>query len=43
MQNVFMMASFGYYGEDPYNIYFKDRYAYMRFGLSSTFSRYKVK
>ncbi len=43
MQNVFMMASFGYYGEDPYNIYFKDRYAYMRFGLSSTFSRYKIK
>ncbi|SOD14366.1 hypothetical protein [Pedobacter xixiisoli] len=43
MQNVFMMASFGYYGEDPYNIYFKDRYAFMRFGLSSTFSRYGIK
>lgn len=43
MQNVFLMASFGYYGEDPYNIYFKDKYAFMRFGLSSTFSRFKVK
>ena len=43
MQNVFVMASFGYYGEDPYNIYFKDKYAYMRFGLSSTFSRYRIK
>lgn len=43
MQNVFVMASLGYYGEDPYNIYFKDRYAFMRFGLSSTFTRYKVR
>ena len=43
MQNVFIMASFGYYGEDPYNIYFKDRYAFMKFGLSSTFSRFKLK
>ncbi len=43
MQNVFIMASFGYYGEDPYNIYFQDKYAYMRFGLSSTFSRFRVR
>lgn len=43
MQNVFIMAAFGYYGEDPYNIYFKDKYAYMRFGLSSTFSRFLSK
>jgi len=43
MQNVFIMASFGYYGEDPYNIYFKDKYAFMRFGLSSTFSRYRIR
>jgi len=43
MHNVFVMASFGYYGEDPYNIYFKDRYAFMRFGLSSTFSRFGIK
>jgi hypothetical protein len=43
MQNVFIMASVGYYGEDPYNIYFKDRYAFMRFGLSSTFSRFRVR
>lgn len=43
MQNVFIMANFGYYGEDPYNIYFKDSYAFMKFGLSSTFSTYKSK
>lgn len=43
MQNVFLMASFGYYGEDPYNIYFKDKYAFMRFGVSSTFSRFRVR
>jgi len=43
MQNVFLMATFGYYGEDPYNIYFKDKYAYARFGISSTFTRYRTK
>lgn len=43
MQNVFLMASFGYYGEDPYNIYFKDKYAFMRFGVSSTFSRFRIR
>ncbi|MEJ5995345.1 hypothetical protein WG904_13040 [Pedobacter sp. Du54] len=43
MQNVFLMATFGYYGEDPYNIYFNDKYAYARFGISSTFSRWKLK
>jgi hypothetical protein len=41
MQNVFIMACIGYYGEDPYNIYFQDKYAYVRFGVSSTFSRYR--
>ncbi|RYG14806.1 MAG: hypothetical protein EOO07_16560 [Chitinophagaceae bacterium] len=41
MQNVFLMAAFGYYGEDPYNIYFGDHYAYARFGISSTFLRFK--
>ncbi|MES2653435.1 MAG: hypothetical protein V4663_16985 [Bacteroidota bacterium] len=34
MQNVFVMVTFGYYGEDPYNIYFKDKYTFMRFGLA---------
>lgn len=43
MQNVFVMASFGYYGEDPYNIYFKDKYTFMRFGVSSTFSRFRIR
>lgn len=42
MQNVFLMATFGYYGEDPYNIYFRDKYAYARFGISSTFVRWKM-
>jgi len=42
MQNVFLMASFGYYGEDSYNIYFKDKYAFARFGISSTFAKYKL-
>ncbi|MDN3586906.1 hypothetical protein QWY86_09520 [Pedobacter aquatilis] len=39
MHNVFLMAAVGYYGEDNYNIYFQDKYAYMRFGLSSGFLR----
>jgi len=39
MHNVFLMAAAGYYGEDNYNIYFKDSYGYMRFGLSSGFLR----
>lgn len=39
MNNVFLMITAGYYGEDPYNIYFKDHYAYFRFGLSSGFLR----
>ncbi len=43
MQNVFLMATLGYYGEDPYNIYFKDKYGYVRFGISSTFTRYRQK
>lgn len=41
MNNVFLMAAVGYYGEDPYNIYFQDKYGYMRFGISSGFSRNK--
>ncbi|MBC6109189.1 hypothetical protein ACFOG5_12240 [Pedobacter fastidiosus] len=39
MNNVFLMAAVGYYGEDNYNIYFQDHYGYMRFGLSSGFLR----
>jgi hypothetical protein len=42
MQNVFLMACFGYYGEDPYNIYFNDKYAYARFGISTTFTKWKM-
>lgn len=39
MNNVFVMTAIGYYGEDPYNIYFQDKYAYARFGISSGFLR----
>ncbi|WP_231582695.1 hypothetical protein [Pedobacter sp. BMA] len=39
MNNVFLMAAIGYYGEDNYNIYFQDHYGYLRFGLSSGFLR----
>ncbi|HET8828336.1 MAG TPA: hypothetical protein VFM79_03305 [Pelobium sp.] len=42
MQNVFLMATVGYYGEDPYNIYFSDHYAFARFGISTGFIRYKI-
>lgn len=35
MDNVFLMAAAGYYGEDPYNIYYRDKYAYLRFGIST--------
>ncbi|MFC5283044.1 hypothetical protein [Pedobacter alpinus] len=43
MQNVFLMATAGYYGEDPYNIYFSDHYGFLRFGISTGFLKYKVK
>jgi len=39
MNNVFLMAAVGYYGEDNYNIYFQDHYGYLRFGFSSGFLR----
>jgi len=43
MHNVFLMAAVGYYGEDNYNIYFKDHYGYVRFGLSSGFLRNRTR
>lgn len=42
MNNVFLMAAIGYYGEDPYNIYYRDKYSYLRLGISSGFARYKM-
>jgi hypothetical protein len=39
MKNAFLMAAVGYYGEDPYNIYFRDQYAFLRFGISTGFIR----
>ncbi|MEJ2882084.1 hypothetical protein [Pedobacter sp. GR22-6] len=35
MHNTFLMAATGYYGEDPYNIYYRDRYGYLRLGIST--------
>jgi len=43
MNNVFLMAAVGYYGEDNYNIYFQDHYGYFRFGLSSGFLRNRTR
>ena len=43
MNNVFLMAAVGYYGEDNYNIYFQDHYGYLRFGFSSGFLRNRSK
>ena len=42
MNNVFLMAAAGYYGEDPYNIYFNDKYGYVRFGISTGFIRNRI-
>jgi hypothetical protein len=39
MRNTFLMATAGYYGEDLYNIYFKDQYSFLRFGISTGFIR----
>jgi len=35
MHKAFLMAAVGYYGEDPYNIYYRNKYAYLRFGVST--------
>ncbi|MHA4895945.1 hypothetical protein ACXZ1K_14430 [Pedobacter sp. PWIIR3] len=35
MHRAFLMAAAGYYGEDPYNIYYRDKYSYLRFGVST--------
>jgi hypothetical protein len=35
-----VFTTIGYYGEDPYNIYFNDRYAFIRFGIAAGFTRY---
>lgn len=36
MPNTFLMGAVGYYGEDPYNIYYRNHYGYMRFGISAS-------
>ncbi|TBO40133.1 hypothetical protein [Pedobacter kyonggii] len=41
-QTAFMLAA-GYYGEDPYNIYFKDKYAWVRLGVAVGFLKYTAK
>ena len=35
MHNAYLMAAAGYYGEDTYNIYYRDQYSYLRFGVST--------
>ncbi|RYE07312.1 MAG: hypothetical protein EOP51_33910 [Sphingobacteriales bacterium] len=40
MGNSFLMGAIGYYGEDPYNIYYRNHYGYVRFGVSSGISKY---
>ncbi|RYU89444.1 hypothetical protein EWM62_14055 [Mucilaginibacter terrigena] len=35
MQNVSFIVGGGYRGQDDYNIYFEDSYAYMQFGIAS--------
>jgi hypothetical protein len=35
-----LFTTLGYYGEDPYNIYFNDRYGFVRFGIAVGFTRY---
>ncbi|RZJ86513.1 MAG: hypothetical protein EOO20_18155 [Chryseobacterium sp.] len=35
MHKAYLMAAAGYYGEDPYNIYYRDKYRYLRFGVST--------
>ncbi|MES2826948.1 MAG: hypothetical protein V4687_02290 [Bacteroidota bacterium] len=35
MHKAYLMAAAGYYGEDPYNIYYRDKYSYLRFGVST--------
>lgn len=36
MHKAFLMAAVGYYGEDPYNIYYQNKYTYLRLGVSSS-------
>jgi len=43
MRQTAIMLAAGYYGEDPYNIYFKDRYAWFRFGIAVGFLKYTAK
>ncbi len=33
--NTALFAAVGYYGSDPYNIYYEDSYGYIRFGISA--------
>ncbi len=39
--NSYLYAAVGYYGQDPYNIYFQDHYAFVRFGLAAGINVYK--
>ncbi|WP_316821010.1 hypothetical protein [Pedobacter gandavensis] len=41
MNNAYLMVAAGYYGEDPYNIYYRNKYSYIRLGISSGILRGK--
>ncbi len=39
--NSYLYAAVGYYGQDPYNIYFQDSYPFARVGLAAGINVYK--
>ena len=43
MRQTAFIVNVGYYGEDPYNIYFKDRYAWVRAVIGVGFLKYTAK
>jgi hypothetical protein len=38
MENTALTAAIGYRGQDPYNIFFQDNYAYFAIGVSAGLS-----
>lgn len=40
-RNTGLHIALGYYGEDPYNVYYLDSYPYLRLGLSTSLFLYK--
>lgn len=40
MANTYVMSTIGYYGEDPYNIYYRNHYGFVRFGVSAVLGQW---